>query len=288
MTGSGSAVLEKAVGRFEAELRAVNHRFLKTTVRTAGGLPPLDGVIEKRVKERVHRGHVTVHVRLSSNDAAPGVQVDTGVFTAVAQRLHELARDEKLGPPTVSDVIRFPGVVADATVNQDPEALSEGALEALDLALEAFQAAREREGRAMVEEMGRLLGSIRTTLVAATTRAAELPDAYRERLQGRIRELLDGTGVDPDPAQIVREAASLADRSDVREEIARLEAHLEHAQEVIDEGGPIGRRLDFLVQEMHREVNTIGSKAGDLAMARDVVEMKSDVERLREQVQNLE
>lgn len=288
MTGSGSAALEQAAGRFEAEVRAVNHRFLKTTVRTAGGLPPLDGAIEKKIKECVHRGHVTVHVRLSSNEATPGVHVDPAAFTAVAQRLHELARDEKLAAPTLADIMRLPGVVADAAADRDPETLSAGALEALDQAVNAFQTAREREGRAMVAEMERLLASIRTTLEAATARAAELPDAYRVRLEGRIRELLEGTGVDPDPAQIVREAATLADRSDVREEIARLEAHLEHAQEVIDEGGPIGRRLDFLVQEMHREVNTIGSKAGDLAMARDVVEMKSDVERLREQVQNLE
>jgi uncharacterized protein (TIGR00255 family) len=148
--------------------------------------------------------------------------------------------------------------------------------------------ARRREGTHLEAEVRRLLEAIETNLAEVKARADEVPAAVKARLEARIEELLAGKGAPFEPAQLAREAALLADRADVREEISRLEGHIAHAREVLDGAGAVGRALDFLVQEMHREANTIASKSADLELSRNVVGMKADVERLREQVQNLE
>jgi uncharacterized protein (TIGR00255 family) len=289
MTGAGTAVVDDpALGRFEAEARSVNHRFLKTTVRAFGPLPALDAAVEDLVRARVQRGHVTATLRYVPSASLSAGQIDEAAFEEAVERLRAVAARHGLAAPTVRDVLQIPGVLADSRAPQDVERVSSRALAAVESALGALEAARGREGALLASELRTLLDAIGAFATEAQQRAKEIPVAAQARLQGRLGELLAGTGVSLDPAQVTREVALLAERADVREEIARLGAHVDHARHILDEGGPVGRRLDFLVQELHREANTVTSKSGDLALTRAALEIKAHVERLREQVQNIE
>jgi len=240
------------------------------------------------LKGRVARGHVSAHVRFVPAPRAAVAGIDAEAFATAAAHLRALAEAHGTGPVQLTDVLRIPGVVGEAARSLDDEESRAPLREAVVAAIDELVASRRREGELMAAEVRTLLGRIGEAVGEIAARAAEVPTAYRDRLTARLEELLAGTGTRFEPEQLAREVALLADRSDVREEITRLEAHLQHAGEVLDAGGPVGRRLDFLVQEMNRESNTIGSKALDLGISHRVVDLKSDVERLREQVQNLE
>jgi len=290
MTGAGTFVHEHALGRFESEARSVNHRFLKTTWRAQGPLPDLALEVEERVRARLARGHVTLTLRFTpKQDARGAAALDAQAFLAVAAELQGLARAAGLAAVTAADVLHVPGVlVSAARAEPDGAGVGAAALETVDGALAALEAARTREGQALTRELLTLLACVERAGGELAARAAEVPQAWQQRLRSRLDELLKGTGVALDPAALAREVAAMAERSDVREELTRLSAHVEHAREILAQGGSVGRPLDFLVQELSREANTVGSKANDLALTRTVIALKTDVERLREQVQNLE
>ncbi len=288
MTGSGAFVVETEVGRIEVEARSVNNRFLKSSVRGFGPLPQLDARVDACVKRFAKRGHVSVHVRFQPTTADGANRVDAPAFEDAARHLKKLAGANELADPTVADVLGMPGVQSDLRAALDMEKVEAAVDAGLEGALAALATTREREGALMRAELERLLAEVTQNVVQIEKRAGDVPAAAKERLNARLEELLEGSGANVDPAQLARECAMLADRADVREEIARLEAHVQHAGEMLEAGGPVGRRLDFLVQEMHRETNTIGSKANDMALTRFVMDLKSEVERMREQVQNLE
>ncbi len=288
MTGSGAFVVETEIGRIEVEARSVNHRFLKSTTRGHGPLPQLDARVDARVKKFVKRGHVSVHVRFQPAASAGESRIDEAAFNETVAHLKGLASENELPLPTIGDILATPGVLSDVRASLDTEKVELSVDAALEGALAALTTAREREGASMRTELERLLEVVSELVAKIEERAGEVPAAAKERLNTRLEELLEGTGASVDPAQLARECALLADRADVREEIARMHAHVEHAGEMLAKGGPVGRRLDFLVQEMHRETNTIGSKANDLSLTRFVMDLKSNVERMREQVQNLE
>jgi uncharacterized protein (TIGR00255 family) len=289
MTGAATFVLEAPAGRLEAEARSVNHRFLKATVRTHGSLPGATAVVEDALRQAVRRGHVTVHLRLRpAPSAETGARVDQDAFATAARHLARLAREHGLAEVRVADVLALPGVLAEDQAGADEQAVAAALAEAVGGVVAELQAAREREGALLAAEVRALLDDIETTARALEQRAGEVPAAFQARLAKRMEDLLQGTGVAPDPAWLARECAVLAERSDVREEIARVAAHVAHARDLLAGGGPIGRRLEFLAQELHREANTVGSKANDLDLSRRVLDLRAGVERLREQVQNLE
>lgn len=288
MTGAGTFALDSEHGHFDVDARSVNHRFLKTTVRLHGPLPALDRRVESRVKARAERGHITVHVRYQPAGTQLDERIGAGDFKAAAAYLSELAEATGLPPPRVADVLAAPGVLGEARAGFDEDTLVPLFDQAVEGALDQLLASRETEGAHMGAEVARLFGAIEGHAKAVETHAAEVPAMYRERLEKRLADLLEGRGETVDPAWLAREIALLADRADVREEIARIAAHVAHGRELLEAGGAVGRRLDFLVQELHREANTIGSKSGDLSLSRAAMDLKSDVERLREQVQNLE
>jgi uncharacterized protein (TIGR00255 family) len=290
MTGVGSHVAETAEGRFEVEARAVNHRFLKVSLRAGGPLPELAAEVEELVRARVGRGHVSLSLRfVPSGGARPGARIDAASFAAAATQLKALCASAGLPPPGAADVLAMPGVVGSAGADDDVAAgVKAAALAAVAKALDTFDQARVREGRALSAELLRLLGAVDAATKALAERAAEVPGAWQARLHARLADLLEGGGAALEPQALAREVALMAEKSDVTEELARLAAHAGHARALLAEGGAVGRSLDFLVQEMNREANTVGSKANDLALTRTVIGLKADVERLREQVQNLE
>ena len=291
MTGAGTATADVPAGRLEAEARSVNHRFLKVSLHLSPSLSSLEPAAEERVRSRVERGHVTVSLRFarSAKAAVAAFQVDTALAAAAAKRLTALAKACGLAErPKLSDLMKVPGVVAEAGSEGLPPAVEKAAMKALDGALDALVLARAREGAHLAGECRAILSRISAARERLAALAPGVPKAYRDRLSARIQALLEGSGVEPDPAHLAREVATFADRCDVSEEIARLASHLDHAEALLSQGGAVGRKLDFLVQEFHREANTTGSKSQDPAMTSTVIELKADVERLREQVQNFE
>jgi len=288
MTGAATASAIGPLGAVEAEVRSVNHRFLKTSVGLGPGLPPaLEAVAEDAVRGAVSRGHVTVTLRLAEG-GSPTARIDPEAFAAAHDQLRRLAEAAGLAAPALGDVLAVPGVVGAARRPADADDVAPAVREALRGALEGLVASRAREGERLRAELLRLLDAIAALAARARARAVEVPDLRRRRLQERLALLLAESGVAPDPVQLARECALLADRADVSEELARLDAHVEHARARLAEGGPTGRPLDFLAQELQREANTLSAKSADLELTRIAMDLKSEVERLREQVQNLE
>lgn len=290
MTGAGTHAASGPLGRFEAEARSVNHRFLKLTWRAQGPLPDLQAEVEERARKHLQRGHVTVTLRYTPPEGArAAARVDAQAFAAAALALRSLAIAADLPPIRTADVLAVPGVlVGPAESHADPLPLAAAALAAVEGALAALDASRAREGAALAAELAALLAGVERSAAELAARAQALPHLLQQRLSARLDALLKPSGAALEPVQLAREVALLADKSDVREELARLQAHVEHARALLAQGGSVGRSLDFLAQELGREANTVGSKSADLEMTRTVIGLKADVERLREQVQNLE
>lgn len=288
MTGFGRG---EAVGRgraFTVEVQSVNHRFLEVRCRIPKRLSGLEPRIQQAIQHRFARGHFEVSVQEKDLD---GRRRTLKVDLPLAQQYVEVLR-------SIQEALRLPGEVSLellatqrdlVTVEESAESLEEtwGELEpALTRALEALEEMRRREGEALAASLANHLDEIQATLEGILQRAPDLTRAYRDRLRERVAELLNGRL--PDPARLEQEVALLAERSDVTEECDRLQSHLVQFRRALTQVGPQGRRLDFLLQEMHREVNTTGSKAADAALAHEVVALKTAIERVREQVQNLE
>jgi uncharacterized protein (TIGR00255 family) len=288
MTGFGAAAVERDGQVVRAEVRTVNHRYLQVKVRALGELGDFEGPLEAVVRRRLERGAVQVSLRMESASGEPPVEIDR----ALARRYAELARGlaDELGLAGELDLgrlIALPGVLAPRGAASDAQALGAQAEAALTEALDALIVMREREGRALAEDMAGHLQHLGRLVEAIRARMPEVVRALFEAQRRRLAELL-GDSRPVAEADLARELALLVDRTDVSEELARLASHLEQCGELLAAGGPVGRRLDFLVQELLREVNTIASKCQDARVAQWAVEAKTTVERLREQVQNAE
>lgn len=292
MTGYGVAEVDAEGGRWWVEVRSTNHRFLEVTVR----LPKDLGVLEERVRaevaRRVRRGRVDVVVREEPGRRSRTVAVDVELARRYAQALEDLRRTLGLeDSPTLAALLSLPEVVRVEEARPDADAAWQALYPGLERALEALVGMREQEGAKLAEDLRERVARLEEWVEAVQRRAQALPQAYAERLRERVAALLRGLNVDspPDEARLAMEVAAFADRCDVREELVRLRSHLEQARGLLESrDGAVGRKLEFLLQEMQREVNTVGSKAADLEVTRAVLEMKSELEAIREQVQNLE
>ena len=292
MTGYGEADYQSDALTLGIELRALNNRYLKVTVRAPEPYYLLEPEFEKVIRKVVKRGTVQVHLRCQRQFAASAYQINaTALKSYLAQvktagdeagvRLHS---DSVLG-----HVLALPGVVpepATAAFSMDDEW---PAMErVLVQALERLQAMRQEEGRAMARELLSLRDAIGRHLEAIRVMSPGVTEAYRTRLLDRVRSLLDGADVRLDSADLIKEVAIFAERSDIAEEVVRLASHLGQFQEFMNDADGPGRKLEFVTQEMFREANTIGSKAGDVEISRQVVEIKGTLEKIRELIQNVE
>ncbi|MBI4537657.1 MAG: YicC family protein [candidate division NC10 bacterium] len=288
MTGFGRGEAAAAGRAYRLEVYAVNHRFLEVRCRLPRRLQALEPKLQQAVKGRFARGHFEVSVQ--EKDLGGGTRrlaVDAALAREYVELLGRLQRE--LGLPGEVTL----GLVAsqrDLIVVEEAEAPVEEAwaalLPALEAALDELAAMRRREGEALVAALARELSAIEGGVARILQRAPEAVQAQRERLRERIAELLAGRELDP--GRLEQEVAILADRGDVTEECDRLRSHLGQFRATLAQAGPQGRRLEFLLQEMGREANTTGSKSADAQLAHEVVELKAALERLREQVQNLE
>jgi uncharacterized protein (TIGR00255 family) len=289
MTGFGMADGPVGRARVTVEVRTVNHRFFSPSIK----LPPAHTRWESEVREvmrsRVARGHVTVSVRLERAESA-AAGIDEARFAEAAAQLHRLRAAHALdGPVDVAAVLRLPEVITTAREEEEEAAGSAAELVAVvSAALDRLDAARGEEGRRLADVLAERVGLIEGALARIAERAPERLVAQRDRLRAAVRELTDGLAVDEQ--RLAQEIALLADRMDIAEEQDRFRSHIAAFRTSLAAPGgePVGKRLGFLLQEMLREANTTGSKAADAAIVADVIVIKEELERIREQVENLE
>jgi uncharacterized protein (TIGR00255 family) len=285
MTGYGAGEAVLGEGTVRVELRAVNHRHLDLRVRGAEALD-VAHVVEEQLRARLLRGHVGAQLRWD-NPGTRSAPLDLARAREVYAALCAL-RDE-LNPGQlvpIEAILNVPGLLRTVSV-VDREQAEAAALSATALAITALNAMRVREGEALERDVLARAALLREHARQVESERPRMLAAYRERLSGRIAKLLEAGELSVDPARLAQELAWFADKSDVAEELTRLDVHLGELEASLGRGGAIGRKLDFLVQELGREINTVGSKANDTWIAQRVVEMKAELERIREQVQNI-
>lgn len=292
MTGFGRGTAEHKGARITVDMRAVNHRYLDLKLR--GPLSPaLEDSITSRIRSTVERGSVSVTVHVIGTGGGSS-RIDTAAAHAAHISLVELARNLGMQPPDLALVLSQPGVMVaseEQHADHDP-----AILEAVEAALAQLGGMRDGEGQALARELLLRIDELGSLRQLIEKLAADIPDRMKKRLHERLRRLLQDDAADKstdaagwlDPGRVAQEVAVLADRSDVTEELVRLASHLEQARSLITGKAAAGRRLEFLVQEIGRELNTIGSKSSVTEISTAIVEAKAVLEKVREQVQNVE
>lgn len=288
MTGYGRGEQTRAGTRVLVELRSVNRRQVEVSLRLPPELDPVEARLREEILKNVARGRVDARVFLELPVESSGTRLNGAVAAAYARELTELTTRLGLtGGVTVEALLRCPGVLQTSPAEGDPEASWALVGPALRLALDAFNGMRDREGGALAADLSARISELRAAVGRIREKAPAVVQRYREQMLQRIR-LAGVEGISADDERVLREVVLFADRSDINEELTRLDSHFAQFDDCLRSSEPLGRKLDFLAQEMNREVNTIGSKANDAAIAADVVLLKTELERFREQAQNVE
>jgi uncharacterized protein (TIGR00255 family) len=287
MTGFGAASGRVGAALLSVEIRTVNHRFFTPAIKLPSSLARWEADIRELLRQRIARGHVSVACRYERDDR-PGLAIDEERFARYAAQLRELEVRHSLAPADVGTILGLPDVIAGAA----REALDESAvaelLAVVSQAVAALTAMREEEGGRLAGFLLDRLRVVEQALDRIAERAPQRVEEHRDRLRKSVRDLTEGLAVDEQ--RLAQEIAILAERLDVHEEVDRFRSHIAAFEATIrdSEADQVGKRLGFLLQEMLRETNTTGSKAADAAMLRDVVAIKEELERIREQVENVE
>lgn len=286
MTGYGRAMRAKDGRELTVELKSVNHRFLDLSFRMPRGLMFLEDDVRKLISKRVSRGHVDVFMTYRNlRSDARTVTVDRALFDAYAEALDGLSESGLRDDRSLMTVARMNDVLIVTEAEEDREALRRLTADAVNDALDALLQMRTREGIEMKRDLANRIDHIEEMTGEIEARYPETVQEYKARLRVSIEEMI-GQGVDE--ARLLTEVAIMADRSAIAEETVRLRAHIAQLRECMEKDEPVGRRIDFLVQELNREVNTISSKSQDVPITRCVVSLKAEIEKLREQLQNIE
>ena len=290
MTAFAREDIDAEWGTAAWELRTVNHRYLDVSLRLPEELRSLDAKVRQRIAARVRRGKVDCSLRLHpSPGSGRGLSLDVDLMErliAATRRVEATARTVRgsltLRPPTTLDILRWPGVVEPPEI--DRESIEEATLDLLERTLAALAEARAREGAKLRELVSGRCEAVADIAARVRTALPAIQERYRARLAARLEE----AKVESEPDRLAQEMVMFASRSDVSEELDRLDAHVAEVRNALESRAPIGRRLDFLMQELQREANTLGSKSADPATSRASVDLKVLIEQMREQVQNIE
>ena len=288
MTGYGSAKGTVAGFAITIELRSVNNRYLDLGIKLPRGFLFAESEIKNYIQQKVSRGKLDFFLTLDSEESdQKRIRVNSRLAEAYRNAITEIGQNLEL-PTSVSalDIARFSDVLSLEKEELDQAAFLEQLMPLLDTALLDFNAMRCREGEKLAKDLLQKADRIEDMVLAVERQAPNTVSAYRERLEAKLREVLNDTAVAEE--RVIAEAAIFADRVATDEETVRLHSHLSQFRKMMAEGSPIGRKLDFLIQEFNREANTIGSKCQDSEIAYLVVDLKSEIEKIREQVQNIE
>lgn len=288
MTGFGAGDAETADFKVHIEVKAVNQRFLETNYHMPYSMNMFENQLTKKIKEYASRGKLDINIRFQDlRDKAVTVKVEKGLVAAYGQALQEISSQLELSAPvTAAQIASYPDVLKLNEENADLEAAQPVLMQAMEQALESFVAMREAEGQNIQRDLLARIGTLENFVGELEKLAPEIVAAYRQRLENLLREYL--AKEDIEESRIIQEVALFTDKVNYTEETVRLRSHFDQFRQIITAGEPVGRKLDFLIQEMNREINTVASKANSAGAAQFVVDVKSEIEKIREQIQNIE
>ncbi|MFC1587085.1 YicC/YloC family endoribonuclease [Planctomycetota bacterium] len=296
MTGYGQAEFSDGKHDIAVEIKTVNNKYLNLKINLPAFLNKHEPDMEKTVRAKVSRGSVQIFIKFRIRHDEPNMYFNTGVISGYLQDIDSLSgklaktKLETGGIKEVrlTDILALPGVLEELPRNIDNDEMHALLKPVLDQALDALTKMRAMEGKMLGEHLRSIHSTIGKTISRIDERAPLVMAVYRDKLLKRARQLLNGSDIQIEEADLHREIALFSDRADISEEIARLNAHMQQVASTLSVAGTKGRKLDFLAQEMLREANTIGSKANDLEVAQAVVELKTHIEQMKEQIQNIE
>ena len=290
MTGFGRAEVTEDNRKFTVEMKAVNHRYLEVSVKLPKKLAPFEADIRNVMKEYIERGKVDVFITMEDyNGTSENVRYNSTLAHEYMKYLNEMAEDFGLqNDVRLSVLARFPDVFTMEDAETDEEELWQALEKAVREACCRFVEAREKEGMNLKNDLMSKLDEMTGYVKFIEERSPRIVDEYRKKLEDKLKEMLVSLDIKADEGRIVTEVTLYADKICVDEEIVRLKSHVEAMKDALDQGGPCGRKLDFIAQEMNREANTTLSKSGDLALTDNAIELKTSIEKIREQVQNIE
>lgn len=288
MTGFGVGDAETADFKVHIEVKAVNQRFLETNYHMPYSMNMFENQLTKKIKEYASRGKLDINIRFQDlRDKAVTIKVDKGLVAAYGQALQEISSQLELSAPvTAAQIASYPDVLKLNEENADLEAAQPVLMQAMEQALESFVAMREAEGQNIQRDLLARIATLENFVGELEKLAPEIVAAYRQRLENLLREYL--AKEDIEESRIIQEVALFTDKVNYTEETVRLRSHFDQFRQIITAGEPVGRKLDFLIQEMNREINTVASKANSAGAAQFVVDVKSEIEKIREQIQNIE
>jgi uncharacterized protein (TIGR00255 family) len=289
MTGFGEAHCQHDGLAVAVEVRAINSRFFKLTVRATEGYAALEPHIEEIARQSIRRGTVQVTLRVERLRSCQDFRINCEVIRGYRDQLQALYANSGDNPKvSLEALLALPGVVNEQSILFSPDDDWPAIAQVLQAAVQNLAQMRIREGQAMADDLASNCSVIASGVDEIQRRAPLVLDAYRGRLEERLNKVLSEHQVTLDPADIIREVSIYADRCDISEEIVRLKSHLEQFDSIMQLPESSGRKLEFLTQELFREANTIGSKASDVEIAKHVIEIKTAIERIREMIQNIE
>ena len=287
MTGCGSGKVQQDGWEVTVDLKTVNHRFLDIGMRLPRNLSFLEQTVRDTIGRKISRGHTDVYLTVKRTDiSAIDVACDTdlaGLYLGAAEQIAQRTGAEN--DMTVSSLMKMDGVLTLNEREMDEETVASICREATEIAAAQLVQMREREGMHLKGDLQNHLDAADALREMIMKRAPMVVEEYRDKLETRLKNLLTES---VDPQRLAQEVAIIADRCAIDEELARLDSHIRQMRKYLENEGEIGKKMDFLIQEMNREANTIGSKASDAAIAQHVVDLKSEIEKLREQIQNVE
>lgn len=288
MTGFGAGDCENQDFKVHVEIKAVNQRYLETNYRMPYSLNMFENVLTKTIKEYASRGKLDVNIRFQDlRDKAVNIAVDKGLVEAYGKALQEIQCQLQLTAPiTASQIAAYPDVLKIAEENQDLEAAEPVLMSAVKEALENFVAMRTTEGRNIQADLLARIDTLEGFVGELEKLAPEIVASYKQRLETLLEEHLAKENIEE--SRIIQEVALFTDKVNYTEETVRLRSHFAQFRSIITSDEPVGRKLDFLIQEMNREINTVASKANSSGAAQFVVDVKSEIEKIREQIQNIE
>lgn len=289
MTGFGRGACEDKIHSFKVEIKAVNHRYNDISVKMPRHISYLEEKIKKMVKEKINRGKVDVYINLDySEDSSTEIKVNIPLAKSYKAAFEQVSNELGLMDGVdLSNILSISDIIKTEKKEIDEDIIWNSLKEALEIALLDISKMKKTEGQALKLDMEKRLKLIETIVLDIEKRSPKLVEDYKNKLSQRVEALLD-QDMEIYEERIAQEVVFFADKSNIDEEIVRLKSHISQFSTILDEGELIGRKLDFLIQEMNREINTVGSKANDMYISQDVVEVKSEIEKIREQVQNLE
>lgn len=289
MTGFGLGELSNDEYKLKVEIKTVNHRYNEIFIRLPRHLNYLEDYLKKLIKKYVHRGKVDVYIDFEYIDQSiVNVNVDIPLALSYKNALEELKNELELEDEiTLKDIVHVSEVIKMEKKEIDKDAILEIFRETFEIALKDLSEMKSIEGESLKKDILNKLKSIKGFVGKISERSPFVVIEYKEKLEERITNLLDES-LELDEERFNTEIAYFADKSSIDEEIVRLNSHMDQFYSILEEDGPIGRKIDFLIQEMNREINTIGSKANDINISKNVVEVKAELEKIREQIQNIE